>query len=63
MILPKEKRSAGKNIPIATFLPQIVLALNLKTKIILSCVSRLISYRAVSTFFVGYKKTQSVRVT
>jgi hypothetical protein len=64
MILPKKKRSVPrKKNPIVTFLPQIVLGLNLKTKIKLYYISRLISYHAVRTVIVGYKRRGNVRVT
>lgn len=53
----------GENTPIVTFIPQIVLGMNLKKKIKLNYISRLSSYHAVSTFLVGYRNTDNVSAT
>jgi len=54
-----KEKCLEKNTLILTFLPQIVLGLNLKTKIKFNYVSRLSSYHAVSTVLVDYIKKQS----
>jgi hypothetical protein len=57
----RKEKCSEKNTAIATFLPQSVLGLNLRTKIKLSYNSRLSSYHAVNTFLVGYKKDVKLR--